>query len=677
MAIPSFNAWRANSGAPTTPPVTPGGTSPTPSGGTVPSFKSWSTGSVPTIAPPAPLPIAPPDTRSIFGKISDTGGNLAASFVTGLGTMSGGILDQIFHLGTSFLKQKEGLVDTGLGLVEKGLDKAGINSSGVKKIKDFELANKLDSYRLKFKENLAGGADFARETNPMANTFAGQTAEVIGGVVPQVALAFAKVPQLALALSESVMNTEDSYDKNIKAGMDHTEALKRALPQLGADLLGTYITNKLGAVGKFGGVGKNVFKSAIAEGLKDASLEVVQEVWQQGLQNLATDKPFTEGMGETAKLTLIPALLFGAAGNIGTVQNKQEQKAKVSQAVSVMNEKIAKGQPLTEQEKALQAITEGVDPFLQEQIPSAIPPTLSSEQALEAAKAKTPTGITLNNEPLFHGTNEQFDTLDSTKQKTGRYTGNYLTGDKNYAAQFGDIVKEVPTSGNFFDISSSAKENEALKQFNVDEKGLQQELQKQGYDGIKLGYNEYVQFPKTKESTNAPQGTSKIAKSVEAKSIEAGLTKGFSDLAGYDKITIKDQSERAAALINENIDEARAILRGEKELPSGLKGTALIKAMEDHILKNPSSDLSYELANSPLITGTSEAAQELRLAAERDPDSATSKIQEIKKAREEKAGKGKTERAKKTVKKLVEATKEVNLSKEDLQWDNFLDSITC
>lgn len=176
-----------------------------------------------------------------------------------------------------------------------------------------------------------------------------------------------------------------------------------------------------------------------------------------------------------------------------------------------------------------------------------------------------------------------------------------------------------------------------------------------------------------------PTGISKIGQSIEAKAVEDGLTKGFAGTAGYDKITIADQAERTANLINSDLDKARAVIRGDEPLPSGMKGTALITAMEDYIKKNPDADLAYELANSPLVTGTSEAAQEMRLAAERTPDSAAAKLQEIKAAQEKAAG----GRAKITqnVTAAKAAAREANsgifLPKQALRWDKFLDEIKC
>lgn len=177
----------------------------------------------------------------------------------------------------------------------------------------------------------------------------------------------------------------------------------------------------------------------------------------------------------------------------------------------------------------------------------------------------------------------------------------------------------------------------------------------------------------------SPKTTSKIAQSINQKAVDAKLTEGFSNVAGYDKINLADQAKRATDLINNNLDEARSIIRGEKPLPEGLKGTALITAMEEQIKANPNADLAYELANSPLITGTSEAAQELRLAAEREPDSAAAKLAEMKKALVEKAGGDKVVAKKKAsiFDELKKETTKVNLTKDELSWEKFINEITC
>lgn len=179
--------------------------------------------------------------------------------------------------------------------------------------------------------------------------------------------------------------------------------------------------------------------------------------------------------------------------------------------------------------------------------------------------------------------------------------------------------------------------------------------------------------PKTEEVSAKP---SKIGKSIEAKAIESGLTKGFPETAGFTPQTIKEQSKLSSDLVNKHFEDARAIIRGEKELPNNLNPLALVKAMEEYIKQNRDPEVAYELANSPLVSQSSGAAQILRFAAEREPDSATAKLQELKKAREDKI-KDYSEKKTTLKAKLKADIKKTNLSKEDLNWNKFLDQIQC
>ena len=172
---------------------------------------------------------------------------------------------------------------------------------------------------------------------------------------------------------------------------------------------------------------------------------------------------------------------------------------------------------------------------------------------------------------------------------------------------------------------------------------------------------------------------SKIGKEVDAKAIEANLTKGFENTAGYETINIKEQAKMGADLVNKDINGVRKILRGEAPLPDKLKGTALIKSVEDYLKINPDADIAYELANSSLITGTSQAAQELRLAAERDPYSLTSIVDDVNKARATKFYKEKgikpEEARTKEVESIKKEMKKVAPTKDE--WMDFVRSIDC
>lgn len=181
------------------------------------------------------------------------------------------------------------------------------------------------------------------------------------------------------------------------------------------------------------------------------------------------------------------------------------------------------------------------------------------------------------------------------------------------------------------------------------------------------------------KSTPPATGTkvSKIAGSIDAKAVENNLTTGFKDLAGYDPKTIKDQSEKISNLMNTSMDDTRAIVRGEKPVPEGVSGTYLIKAVEDHAIAKGDGEILRELASSPLTSETSRYAQELRMAAERNPESPLKAISDINKARETKIEKNTPlPKARKAV--VSDIQKEILKSapkKED--WNSFIDTLTC
>lgn len=172
---------------------------------------------------------------------------------------------------------------------------------------------------------------------------------------------------------------------------------------------------------------------------------------------------------------------------------------------------------------------------------------------------------------------------------------------------------------------------------------------------------------------------SKVASSVESKAIEKKLTDGFEgNIAGYDPITIKDQAERVSKLIAEDIDTARAIIRGEKELPKELRGASLITGLEEHALKTGDVSLLQEIANSPLASETSRSAQELRILAERNPDSPVAIMRDIAKTRSEAAKKripGGETKARKTAVKEIKA--EIAKANTKQTWDEFITDLTC
>jgi len=224
-------------------------------------------------------------------------------------------------------------------------------------------------------------------------------------------------------------------------------------------------------------------------------------------------------------------------------------------------------------------------------------------------------------------------------------------------------------------------------------------LQAQKVDDLRLAYREFWQIDQQGYKTLAdfydqatkgikeikpetPTGkVSGIAKSIEAKAIEQGLTdKGFDKLAEYNPAIIKEQSKIMSDIMDRDIEMAKRISTGKESLPKELKGATALSAMEDYAMETRDGQLALDLANSPIASEISTAGQTLRLTVERTPDSATAKIREIVKEREkvvEKKLKGKTaDKTKSEIKKgLQDKITKAKPSKYD--WNAFVDSITC
>lgn len=170
-----------------------------------------------------------------------------------------------------------------------------------------------------------------------------------------------------------------------------------------------------------------------------------------------------------------------------------------------------------------------------------------------------------------------------------------------------------------------------------------------------------------------------VGKSIESKSIENGLTQGFQDIAGYDPITIKDQAQRAADLMNRDLELATKMVKGEVPMEAGLKGEMLIKAMEDHAQAKGDTQLLMDIAKSPLVSETSAHAQAMRILAERNPDSAVAKIQEISKQRqtnvEQRTKKTFSQAKKEVIDQIQTEMKKVKPKASD--WASFIESIKC
>lgn len=188
-----------------------------------------------------------------------------------------------------------------------------------------------------------------------------------------------------------------------------------------------------------------------------------------------------------------------------------------------------------------------------------------------------------------------------------------------------------------------------------------------------------VSKPTTQANVPGDTGTSKIAQDIQTKAVAKNLTDNYGELSQYSKINVADEAKKAVDFVNGDKDTLDKVISGEKPLPSNLRATAVIKAVEEHPEYGKSGEMLKSLAKSPLNTESSRSAQELRLAAERDTNSATNKINELDKTRSDafkaKSGKTVAKASSDEVKQIRAAVPRAKVTKET--FSSFVDSLRC
>lgn len=104
--------------------------------------------------------------------------------------------------------------------------------------------------------------------------------------------------------------------------------------------------------------------------------------------------------------------------------------------------------------------------------------------------------------------------------------------------------------------------------------------------------------------------------------------------AMYQTITKKEQMSKAVKYVDENSDDAMAVLRGEKDAPEGLLDNSIALALAKKAELNGDSALAIRLAS----LRSTRAGQEISMLTEADPMGVVSQIEEIVKARKSRAG---------------------------------------
>lgn len=189
-----------------------------------------------------------------------------------------------------------------------------------------------------------------------------------------------------------------------------------------------------------------------------------------------------------------------------------------------------------------------------------------------------------------------------------------------------------------------------------------------------------MQTPPETATFESKSKSSTLAKKINQRAVENKLTQTFEGLPEYDTVNVKDQIDKAYALYEFDENQAIDIALGKiPNPPDGILPETMLKVIEDSAIRSGNVDLLRRLATESTLSGeASVMGQRLRMLAERDPNSAVAKIQEVAKARikaAENSLKGETVNS--AIKKEVKAIKEATPKVTKLSWNQFIEGIQC
>jgi hypothetical protein len=173
------------------------------------------------------------------------------------------------------------------------------------------------------------------------------------------------------------------------------------------------------------------------------------------------------------------------------------------------------------------------------------------------------------------------------------------------------------------------------------------------------------------KSTDAPTGKAKVAKR-----IANDLKQQYGELAQYQKISLKDQAERAEKLINDP-ELLNKIISGEESLPSGLRATSVVAAIRHDPKLSQDVNILMRLAKSDLASEASYSAQELRIARENAKGDPVEAIRSISKARTKAYEKRSGKTADKAVSDEVKAIRAAKPKVTKETFASFVESLKC
>jgi len=177
--------------------------------------------------------------------------------------------------------------------------------------------------------------------------------------------------------------------------------------------------------------------------------------------------------------------------------------------------------------------------------------------------------------------------------------------------------------------------------------------------------------------------TPKLATGVKERAIRnkliSRLDKRFKDLPDYDKVNIKVQKEKAADIALNDWDKALRIAMGEESPPNGVLPESLFVAVEDIATWNKDIETLRKLGVlSGLTKEGSYMGQRIRMLAERNPYSSTSKIQQVVKEKVKFIEEKGVSLVKEKSKNIKEIKEKISLATPDEgEWNKFISNIEC
>ena len=164
---------------------------------------------------------------------------------------------------------------------------------------------------------------------------------------------------------------------------------------------------------------------------------------------------------------------------------------------------------------------------------------------------------------------------------------------------------------------------------------------------------------------------------VEEKAVEKKLVDTFGDLPEYKTANMKAQAKSAGDIVSTDYERAKRIAMGQEEPPKGTLPEAVFVAVENKAIKDGDTEMLRRLATqSTRNTEATVMGQRIRTLGERNEGSVVKKMQDVKKAKEERVGKKRIEKGKEVSRKQIEKEmKKTKVTKET--WKSFIEEIKC